>query len=65
MDQYISRIEKGELFTVVRRSIPVFTISPVDQESESAWETVIDFTEMDPDGVHAKEVLRSLKRLHG
>lgn len=65
MERYISRVGKGESFTVVRRSFPIFTLSPVDDESEDAWERIIDFTEINKDGVPAREVLRSLKKLHG
>lgn len=65
MGKYISRVGRGESFTVVRRSYPVFMLSPVDLEREEIWETVADFTEIDPRGVSAREVLRSLKKLHG
>lgn len=65
MEKYISRVGKGETFTVVRRSSPVFILSPVDENNESPWETVADFTEIDPEGVPAKRVLLSLKKIHG
>ena len=65
-EAYITQIQKGASFTVVRRSRPVFTIGPVvEQESESEWETVIDFTEIDPKGIPAKELLRRMKTMHG
>lgn len=63
-EAYIAQIEKGASFTVVRRSRPVFTIGPVG-EDESEWETVIDFTEIDPRGVPAKELLKRMKATHG
>ena len=65
MGKYISRVGRGESFTVVRRSYPVFMLSPVDLEREEMWERVIDFTEIDKEGVSAKAVLRSLKKIHG
>ncbi len=61
MDKYIARIDKGESFTVVRRSRPVFKIAPVDEES--GWETVVDFTQIDKKGVLAEEVLAALRRI--
>ena len=59
-EQYIAQIEKGASFTVVRRSRPVFTIGPVGDD-ESAWETVIDFTEIDPEGIPARTLLKKMK----
>lgn len=63
MELYIKRVGKGESITVMRRSTPIFNISPVDDES--GWETVIDFTEINPRGVPAKDVLNAIRRLHG
>ena len=65
LEKYILRTKKGESFTVVRRSQPIFTISPVDSEEESLWETVADFTKIDERGVSARDVLRALKKIHG
>ncbi len=65
IDVYISRIHNGESFTVVRRSSPVFKVSPVEaDESESMWETIIDLTTIKKNGVSGKDVLKSLKRLN-
>ncbi len=61
METYIARVDKGESFTVVRRSRPVFKIAPVDEES--GWETVVDFTQIDKKGVLAEEVLAALRRI--
>ncbi|MCX6735701.1 MAG: hypothetical protein NTZ13_01300 [Candidatus Parcubacteria bacterium] len=66
MEEYIFRVKKGASFTVARRSQPIFEISPIGvAEDESLWETVADFTTIDPNGVSAKDVLLSLKKLHG
>jgi len=64
METYISRIQKGESVTVMRRNQPIFRLTPADAELESDWETVIDFTEINENGVSAKELLASL-RAHG
>lgn len=63
MEKYIDSVSKGRSFTVFRRSEPVFRIAPVD--SEDTWETVLDFTKIDKNGVPAMDVLRALKELHG
>jgi len=64
MESYIERVGKGESITVIRRSTPIFTLTPVDDD-ESGWETVIDFTEINPRGVCGREILKRLKKLHG
>ena len=64
METYIKRVSEGESITVFRRSTPLFKLSPPNEEEE-VWETVIDFTEINPNGVSAKDVLKSLRSLHG
>ena len=61
LDNYISLVDKGESFTVVKRSRPVFRITPVDEEDQ--WETIVDFTKIKKGGVNIKEVIDSLIRL--
>ena len=65
METYIKRVHKGESLTIYRRSEPVFRITPVDADDEEGWETVIDFTEINPNGVPAKDVLKALRKMHG
>jgi prevent-host-death family protein len=62
-ESFIKRVNKGESFTVLKRSTPVFKITPVDEEEN--WETVADFTTIKKDGIPANEILASLKRVHG
>jgi len=64
IETYIQRVKDGESLTIMRRNQPIFLLSPVETELESDWETVIDFTEIKPNGVSAKELLTSL-RAHG
>lgn len=65
METYISQVKKGKSFTVVRRSSPVFRVTPVDERGdEGVWETVVDFRDIDPRGVPAADVLKALRRLH-
>ena len=58
LQKYINRVNKGESFMVVRRSKPVFKISPT--EEASLWEPVIDFTKVKKGGVNIKELLSRL-----
>lgn len=53
---YIKEIKKGNSFTVVRRSEPIFNITPIEKE-DSLWESVVDFTKIKKGGVNIKEIL--------
>ena len=64
MDNYINQIEKGKSFIVARKSKPVFTISPAN-EDESLWEEVIDFTKIKKGGVAIENVLKALRSIDG
>ena len=59
INEYISRVERGDSFTVVRRSRPVFRISPPDEDEN--WELVADFTKLWKGGVPADAILSRLK----
>jgi len=55
---YIAEIKKGKKFTVVRRSKPVFNITPIENGNEEGlWETVIDFTRIKKGGVSIDDIL--------
>jgi len=56
MEKYTNRVKKGESLVVMRRSTPLFRISPVDSDSEE-WEEVIDFTKIKKGGVDIKDIL--------
>ncbi|MDP3726251.1 MAG: type II toxin-antitoxin system prevent-host-death family antitoxin [bacterium] len=61
-ESYITKIKKGSSFVVVRKSKPVFKITPVDEwGDEGMWETVVDFTEINPRGVPFAELRKALK----
>ena len=62
--RYINRLSKGESFTVVKRSKPVFKVIPIDADDDSLWETVVDFTKINKRGVPIDAVLTSLKKLN-
>lgn len=56
INTYISQVEKGKSFVVVKKSKPVFRLSPLDNE-EGMWESVIDFTKIKKGGVSITDIL--------
>lgn len=63
-EKYISRLNRGESFTVVKRSKPVFKVVPVDEDDDNLWKTIVDFTKINKNGVSIDDVLRSLRKLN-
>ena len=59
LPDYIKTIEGGHSYVVIKRSKPVFRISPVENDDEM-WETVIDFTQLQRGGVNINEILKRL-----
>lgn len=65
-EDYISCVRKGKSFIVVRRSRPVFKITPVDEwGDEGLWETIVDFRQIKPEGVPAHAILKALRTRYG
>ena len=65
-ENYISEVKKGKSFVVVRRSKPVFKITPIDDlGDEGVWENVVDFTKFNKKGVPAKDLLKRLRAING
>ena len=67
-ENYIARVRRGKSFIIVRRSKPIFKITPVDEwGDEGLWETVVDFRQIGAEGMSAKTLLKALRkiRLHG
>lgn len=62
-NEYISQVEKGKSFIVVKHSKPIFKIVPPD-DSDELWETVIDFTEFYKNGIPARQLLKKLRFLN-
>lgn len=55
---FIEQVAQGRSFTVVKRSKPIFQINPVSDEGE--WQTIADFTQVNPEGVPAGDILKNL-----
>ena len=60
VSKYAKRVNKGDSFIVMRRSKPLFRISPVEEEG---WETVIDFTKFRKGGMPIDELIKILETL--
>lgn len=58
LEEYIHKIAKGRSFTVIRRSKPVFNITPINTDED--WEEVVDFTKIKKGGVKIEEMLSRL-----
>ncbi len=56
MEKYSRRVKKGESLIVMRRSTPLFKISPVEDETDE-WEEIVDFTKIKRGGVDIKDLL--------
>jgi len=57
LEQYVRLVEQGKSLIVLRRSKPLFRISPIEEEE---WEEVVDFTKIRRGGVSIKELLSRL-----
>ena len=56
VEKYVDEVKKGKSLIVVKRSKPLFKMTPVEEE----WEEVIDFTKIRKGGVRIKEILARL-----
>jgi len=63
-DKYINAVGKGHIFTVVRRSKPIFKMVPVDEwGDEGTWETIVDFSNEKGGGIEAGKLLKMLQKI--
>lgn len=68
LDKYVLAVARGQSFTVVRRSKPIFSLQkPITYDEwgdpTGKWETIIDFRDIQSGGVPAQEVLEALHNL--
>ncbi len=59
-DDVIAGVKDGNSYIVKRNSRPLFRIVPLEEE---VWDTVIDFTEIDANGVDVDTVLTAMDEL--
>ncbi|MEI6238415.1 MAG: type II toxin-antitoxin system prevent-host-death family antitoxin [bacterium] len=60
-EKYIRQIDLGHSFVVVKKSKPVFKISPIDEwGDEGIWESYGDLSKVQKGGVPAEEMLRHM-----
>ena len=59
LEIYISQVKEGKSFIVVKKSKPVFRISPFEDDA-NLWEPVIDFTKLKKGGVPIADLLSRL-----
>ncbi len=59
IETYISKVKEGDSFIVVKKSKPVFRISPLEDD-DSLWEPVIDFTKIKKGGIPLTDLLSRL-----
>lgn len=63
--KYIRAVARGKSFTVVRRSKPVFHITPVDEwGDEGQWETLLDLTKGKDKGITAEMLFNRIKEFN-
>ena len=63
VDTYVSEVQKGKSFIVMRRSMPIFRITPPD-DTDELWETIVDFTQFYKNGIPARQLLKKLRSLN-
>lgn len=57
---YEKKIAAGGSFLVVKKSKPVFRISPVGHNDEELWEEVVDLTKIKKGGIAIEDLLSRL-----
>ena len=62
-DKYIKAVDRGQSFTIVRRSRPVFKMVPVDQYGdEGVWKSLVNFRDKKGRGFPAEKLLALLEK---
>lgn len=56
---YAEKVQRGSSFVVVKKSKPLFRITPYD-EDESFWEEVANFSKIKPGGVAINDLIQRL-----
>ncbi len=59
LESYIAKVKRGQSFTVVRRSKPVFKMSSPEEDVE-LWEAIVDYSKIKKGGVALADLLSLL-----
>lgn len=58
---YTQKISQGQTFVVLKKSKPLFRISPIEPVGdEEAWETIVDFTKIKKGGVPIQDIVAAI-----
>jgi len=65
-ETYINAVAKGKYFTVMRKSIPIFKIVPVDKwGDEGEWVSLLDLRDgVSKNGVDAVALVKKIRSTH-
>lgn len=64
LDKYVKGVARGSSYTILRRSKPLFRISPIETENETGWDTIFDADrDNQGKGIPGGEVLRILRKI--
>ena len=58
MGRYAEAVKRGKSFLVIRKSKPLFKITPVEDDGQ--WEAMADFTKIKKGGINLKDLLARL-----
>lgn len=62
VETFAKKVHKGSSFIIVRRSKPLFKVVPLEHDAdEEGWETLIDFTKINPRGVPIEQIIKAIK----
>ncbi len=56
-EDFVNAVKNGQSFIVMRRSKPIFKITPVE---DGSWEAVVNFTAIKKGGIDIEDILKRL-----
>jgi antitoxin (DNA-binding transcriptional repressor) of toxin-antitoxin stability system len=64
MAAYVSKIEKGKSFLVLRKSKPIFKLSPVDEWGDEGHWTGVDLRDKNGNGMPVSKFMAIVKKVY-
>lgn len=66
MGKYAAQVKLGRTITVVKRSVPLFKLTPVDDDDDANWETLIDFRKFSgyENGIPVDDLITRLEKIN-